>query len=120
MKFLKQEASTKGNVMTPLNYGTVIMQTLGGFTTIFTDDPIIKYGAFGFCICWGIYYACKYDFWSKKDPDRLQSESFLLQAQALGLGKDSSGSASKTVEINPDELQKLSDSSSSSRSTKLK
>lgn len=94
----------KENAMTPLNYGTWIMEALGGFVTLFSKDNIIKYGSFTFCIIWGIFYAVIYVCWMRKDPNRLQTENYNLQTQALVLGKEGASQPKQVINLTKEEL----------------
>lgn len=84
--------------MTTLNYGSAIMEFIGGYGALNSSDPIIKYCSFAFCVIWGIFYGVIYCIWMVKDPDRLQTESYNLQSQAMVLGK-TSFSSGKYVEM---------------------
>lgn len=73
--------------MTPLNYGAFIFEAFLGLIGVFGQDPVIRYVSFAACLLWAVFYCYVYHYFMKKDPDRLQSESFNLENKALALGK---------------------------------
>ena len=76
----------KSNVLTPLAWGGLLIIPLCFYGLFTVESPIIQ----AFCglmiIAFALYYARQYEYWKKKDPDRLQSEWLVLEKMKTMMG----------------------------------
>jgi hypothetical protein len=89
MQYIKSQLSSgggyKANVLSHLSWITWIIIPSSFWGLIQCDDLIIKI----FCILVISlligYNILKYEYWSKKDPDRLQTEKYVLEKRRMDI-----------------------------------
>ena len=86
-KFVKGKQSyCKGNVMTPINWFGAVFESVLIPTAALNHSNWLGIACFILAVLFSIFYAYHYNYFAKNDPNRLQSEQYNLEQQALTLG----------------------------------
>jgi len=103
-----KQSYCRGNVMTPINWFGAVFETVLIPTAACQFDNWLGVGCFVLaCLCF-LFYSIIFACFAIKNPDRLQSEQFNLEQQALALGSGSLSlqSGEQAIAIAADSHQK--------------
>ena len=87
----------KHNVMTPLNWGVGIAETALMSGVILSKDTFVKVSCLIIVVAVLIFYGYAYNYFMKKDPNRLQTEDYNIRTQELTLLHDEKDTSPQVV-----------------------
>ena len=83
----------RGTAMNPMLWLVGLVSPLALVLSFFAIDPVLRYISFGLGALMAFLGVIAYFIWAFLDPDRLQSEKYLLQKSAQAMLYQSRGSA---------------------------
>lgn len=91
--------------LNPLLYMTMVMvPTAWGCAWLFREDKILQYGFVGLGAIFALGFLLHYTRFALSDPDRLQSEEYLVRKQELSMIERKGRTGPKVVEARSDGL----------------